>query len=137
MVHKNGLARRTLKLEQLDSRQLMAVDVLEVEANNSEGQATRFELGSEAVRLLGTSIGKDDKDYFAFTASSDQRVQVSVASATVPSWKSTRARAHRSSRANRKTVCDPVPGRLPLVKPTCCGCERLIAVRLRTKSRLR
>ncbi len=81
MVHKNGLARRTLKLEQLDSRQLMAVDVLEVEANNSEGQATRFELGSEAVRLLGTSIGKDDKDYFAFTASSDQRVQVSVASA--------------------------------------------------------
>lgn len=59
----------------------MAVDVLEVETNNSEAQSTQFSLPADSsVRLLGTSESKDDKDYFAFTAAANMRVSVSVAS---------------------------------------------------------
>lgn len=82
MFQKNGFGARQLKFERLDARALMAVDVLEVEPNNSELQSTVFEwTGESTVRLLGTAAGKDDKDYFAFTATADARVNVGVTSA--------------------------------------------------------
>lgn len=82
VFHRNGLSVRCLQFERLDVRQLMAVDVLESEPNNDETQANRFEwAGQTEVRLLGTSQGKDDKDYFVFTSPADTRVNVNVVSA--------------------------------------------------------
>lgn len=82
MIQRDGSTVRRMMFERLDSRQLMAVDVFEVEPNNAESQSTVFEwTGETSVRLLGTSASKDDKDYFAFTSPSDMRVNASVASA--------------------------------------------------------
>ncbi len=81
MFHRNGFSQRGLWLERLDNRQLMAVDVLETEPNNTEDQSTRFEWSGSEMRLLGTSQNKNDKDYFVFTAPSDMRLSASVTSA--------------------------------------------------------
>ncbi len=80
MVHSRCLHRR-LMCEALDKRQLMAVDVVETEPNNSEATANRFQWPDQAeVRLLGTSQSKEDKDYFVFTAASSARLNVNIAS---------------------------------------------------------
>ena len=70
---------RTLFVENLTARQLMAIDVAEFEPNNSESQATPFQLpATEAVILRGNSTSQNDKDYFAFTAHVSGPVTVEV-----------------------------------------------------------
>ena len=72
---------RTLFVEELTSRQLMAIDVAEFEPNNSESQATPFQLpATEAVVLRGNSTSQNDKDYFAFTANASGPVTIGVSS---------------------------------------------------------
>ena len=73
--------KRTLFVENLAPRHLMAIDVAEVEPNNLESQATRFQLpAAEAIVLRGTSASQNDKDYFAFTANTSGPIAVAVTS---------------------------------------------------------
>ncbi len=70
---------RSLSIENLISRQLMAVDIAETEPNNAESLATQFSLPtSDSVILRGNSTSQNDKDYFAFTASVSGSVSVGV-----------------------------------------------------------
>ena len=75
--------RRNLSCEKLDSRQLLASDVVpEIEPNNSEVTSTRFELTSTgSVKLTGISQSKDDKDFFVFTSPVDMRVAANAGAA--------------------------------------------------------
>lgn len=73
---------RSLFVENLSPRQLMAIDVVELEPNNTESQATQFQFsGAETVTLHGNSTSQDDKDYFVFTANASGSVNVAVSSA--------------------------------------------------------
>ncbi len=66
-------------LETLSARLPFAMDVMEVEPNNTAAQATRFEwTGDDAVHLKGTSQSKDDKDFFVFRAAKTGTIHVSV-----------------------------------------------------------
>jgi hypothetical protein len=70
---------RALFVENLSPRQLMAIDVAEIEPNNSESQATSFQFSAaESVVLRGSSSSQNDKDYFAFTANASGPVTVGV-----------------------------------------------------------
>ena len=72
---------RTLFVENLSPRQLMAIDIAEIEPNNTESQATVFQLSAtDGVVLRGTSTSQNDKDYFAFTANASGPVKVGVSS---------------------------------------------------------
>lgn len=70
---------RSIRCEQLESRQLMAADVLEVEPNDVARNATAFSLpATEEVRLVG-SASKRDKDFFVWTATQSGPVATVVA----------------------------------------------------------
>ncbi|MDX1927687.1 MAG: hypothetical protein SFV81_14290 [Pirellulaceae bacterium] len=70
---------RALFVENLSPRQLMAIDVAEIEPNNSESQATSFQFSAaESTVLRGSSSSQNDKDYFAFTAIASGPVTVGV-----------------------------------------------------------
>ncbi len=72
---------RSLIVESLSARQLMAIDIAEIEPNNTESQATVFQLSAtDGVVLRGTSTSQNDKDYFAFTANASGPVKVGVSS---------------------------------------------------------
>lgn len=75
--------RRTMRLESLESRQLLSANVAEVESNNSEGRANPFELDAAdgIAELHGEIISRNDRDFFRFTAPVDGEVFVSSAAA--------------------------------------------------------
>lgn len=76
---RKGSQFRSIRCEQLESRQLMAADILEVEPNDVARNATSFSLpATEEIRLVGTA-SKRDKDFFVWTATQSGPVHAVVA----------------------------------------------------------
>jgi uncharacterized protein YdeI (BOF family) len=84
-IHAQRPTARRLRLEALEDRLLLSANITEVEPNNIKSQATVFTVPDDGiVQLQGTSLNKDDKDFFRFTAAQAGPVNLAVQAVTGP-----------------------------------------------------
>ncbi len=69
--------RRPMRLESLETRQMLSVTIMEQENNDSTSRANSFSLAEDGLaQLIGTVSTGDDRDYFRFTPGGDSTTQL-------------------------------------------------------------